>query len=93
MIHKRAADHEEDQDGGEGQRQEVLARRRLQVEVQEIAQVHHDLDDREDRDHDQGRERRQQARRHQPERDPGQQQGQHEALEVGLLQACSAGVG
>jgi hypothetical protein len=45
-----AADHEENQDSGEGERDQIFPRLGFQANMQEEAQMHQDLDDGKDHD-------------------------------------------
>ena len=79
-----AADHDDDENSGEHDRQEVLARRRLQIQVQEIAQVNQDLDDGGNADNDQYGRLWQRIHRNQGEWNYSQNQSEHKTSEVDL---------
>ena len=86
-----AADHEENENGGEHDRHQVLPRRGGQIQVEEIAQVDEHLDGGGHTDDDQRGRLGQRVECYQCERNGRQDQGQRKADEVGSQVAIDAG--
>jgi len=78
-----AADHHQDQESGEKERHQILARRALEIDVQEKSKLHDDLGDRRDGNHRERWNRRQQRPVNDRERDHRQHERRAKTGQVG----------